>query len=117
MISLTRFTQVRDEIPGQLGARATKLSALAFPEEVRENAAIQVQLVDLFVDALENKCIRPDIIRDVPTWLSLAIDLAKYSKKVWQKTKRDGVWVRNQECGNQSKRKKALVVEKGELGN
>lgn len=48
-------------------------------------------MVDLFVDALENKCIRHDIIREVPTWLSLAIDLAKDSKKVWQKTKRDGV--------------------------
>lgn len=35
----TKRTQARDETPEELGARATKLSTLTFPEEVRENVA------------------------------------------------------------------------------
>lgn len=42
----------------------TKLSTIAFPEEVRENAGIQVQLVDLFVDTLKNEGIGHDMIKE-----------------------------------------------------
>lgn len=37
------------------------MPALAFPEEVRRNVAIQAQLMDLFVDVLENECIRHNV--------------------------------------------------------
>lgn len=59
-----RLTQVRDETPGNLGEGATKLSDLVFPEEVKENAAIQAQLADFFVDVLENERIRHEVIRE-----------------------------------------------------
>lgn len=52
MRSLIKLTQTRKEMTKELGARVTKLLTIAFPEEVRENATIQVQLADLFVDAL-----------------------------------------------------------------
>lgn len=68
-----RFTQARVKTSGELGSRATKLSALTFTEEVRENAAIQVQLPDLSVDSLWNECIRHDVIKEAPTRLSLSL--------------------------------------------
>lgn len=58
------------------------MSTLAFSEKVRENAAIQAQLADLFVDALEYEHIKYDLIREVQTRLSVAIDLAKDSEKL-----------------------------------
>lgn len=51
----------------------TKLSTVAFPEEVRENVNIQVQLVDLLVDTLENERIR----HESPVRLLVAINLVK----------------------------------------
>lgn len=36
----------------------TKLSTIAFPEEIIENDAIQVEFEDLFVDTLGNERIR-----------------------------------------------------------
>lgn len=58
-----KVTQAKDEIPEELRTRATKLSALAFHEEAKENVAIQVHLADLYVDELVNKRIRHDLIR------------------------------------------------------
>lgn len=63
MRKLMKLTQAWDETPGDLGARAKKLSVLVSPVEVKENAAIQTQLADLFIDELGNECIRHDVIK------------------------------------------------------
>lgn len=63
----------------ELGSRTMKLSTIAFLEEVKENAAIQVHLVDLLVDVLENECIRHNTIKKAPVELSVAISLVKDS--------------------------------------
>lgn len=76
------LTQAMDKTTRELGARAMKLSTMAFPEEIRENAAIRVQLADLFVNALGNERIRYDEIKEAPIKLSMAINLAKDSEKV-----------------------------------
>lgn len=53
MRSLIKLAQMKGKSPRELGVRVTKLSAFTFPEEIRENVAIQVQLVDLYVEATE----------------------------------------------------------------
>lgn len=45
-----------------------------------------VLLANLFADVLENECIRHDVIKEAPIKLSVAIDLAKDSEKVLEKT-------------------------------
>lgn len=82
MRNIMKLNYASDETPGELVARVTKLSALAFPGKVRENAAIQLQLADLFVDVLANKHIRHDAIKEVTARLSVAICLAKDGEKV-----------------------------------
>lgn len=82
-------------------------------KEVRENAAIQVQLVDLFVDALENKLIRYDIIKKDPKRLSVAISMVKDSEKSWGKMRGGEVWVRNQRGASQSEWRRSPIMEKG----
>lgn len=62
-----------------------------------ENVAIQVHLVDLFVDALDNECTMHVIIKEAPIRLSVAIDLAKYSDKVREKTRNSGMRVQDRE--------------------
>lgn len=62
-----------------------------------ENFAIQAQLGDLFVDALDNERTRHVMIKEAPIRLSVAIDLAKYSDKVWEKTKNRGMRVHGRE--------------------
>lgn len=81
MRSLMKLTQAGDETPGELGAKAMRLSAMAFPEEVKQNAAIQVHLANLFIDALENENNRHDVIKEASIRLSVVIDLAKDSRK------------------------------------
>lgn len=61
-----KLAQAKIETPRELGTRATKLSALAFPEEAKENADIQAQLADLFVNALEKERIRYNVIKEAP---------------------------------------------------
>lgn len=80
MRSLMKLTQARDEMTRKLGARVMKLLTIAFSEEVRENATIHVQLADLIMDVLEN-----DVIKEAPITLTVGIDLAKDSEKVWGK--------------------------------
>lgn len=67
----------RDEMTRELGSRTMKLSTIAFLEEAKENAAIQVQLADLLVDVLENECIRHNMIKKAPVGLSVVISLVK----------------------------------------
>lgn len=62
--------------------KARKLAALSFPEEVRENVTIQA---DMYAEALQNKCIRQDIIKEAPIKLSVAIALARDSQRIWEK--------------------------------
>lgn len=56
------LTQVRDKTPGEIGARARRLSVLTFPENVRENAVIHAKLAGKFFDVLKIECIRYDVI-------------------------------------------------------
>lgn len=88
MRSLIKFTQAREEMTKELGARATNLSTIAFSGEVRDNATIQVQLADLLVD---------EVIKEVPIILSVAIYLAKDSEKEWKKTRNSSAWVQCRE--------------------
>lgn len=97
MWRLIKLIQTKEETTTELGERATKLSTIAFPEEVRENVTIQVQLADLFVDALGNKPIRHDMIKGSPIRLSVAINLTKDSEKVWAKTRNSGTRVQGRE--------------------
>lgn len=55
MRSLIKLAQARDKSLEELETRAMKLSALAFPEEVRKYTAIQVKLADLYVEVLQNE--------------------------------------------------------------
>lgn len=50
-----------DETPGELGQNRVEEEIIITPEEVRENAAIQNQMADLFVDVMENEHIRHDV--------------------------------------------------------
>lgn len=62
------------------GARAGKLAALVFPEEIRINAIMQGQLADLYVEALHNECVRHGVIKEAPVKLSAAVALSKDSQ-------------------------------------
>lgn len=74
MRCLMKLSQAKDEIPEELGTRATKLSALTFLEEAKENVAIRVHLADLYVDALINERIRHGVIKETLVRLSVAIE-------------------------------------------
>lgn len=50
--SLMKLTHASYVTTRELEARVTEFSTMAFPEEVRDNAAIQVQLEDLFLGKL-----------------------------------------------------------------
>lgn len=88
MRALLKLSQLRDETPGELGARAGKLSSLAFPEVVRDNAVMQAQLADLYVEALSDERVRHDVLKEGPLRLSAAVELAGGSQCVWDKVKR-----------------------------
>lgn len=64
MRALLKLTQLRDEIPRDLGIRVEKLASLAFPEDVRANAVMQAQLADLYVEALSEERICHNVLRD-----------------------------------------------------
>lgn len=81
------LTQAGDETPDVLGTSTMKLSDLVFSDAVQEKAAIQAQFVDFFIDALEKECIKQGVIKKFPIRLSVAIDLAKFSEKVWKNTR------------------------------
>lgn len=90
MRALLKMTQLRDKTPGKLGARLEKLSLLAFPEVVRNNAVMQAQLANLYVEALSDERIRHNALKEGPLRLSAAVSLAKESQGVWEKVKRGG---------------------------
>lgn len=69
-----KLTPARDVTTSEMADRAMELSTTAFPEEVRQYAAIQVHLVNLFVDTLENERIRRDLINEAPVMLSVALN-------------------------------------------
>lgn len=66
-----------------IGGKGDELSTVAFPEELRENAAFQVYLADLYVDALGNERIRHDVIKEGRVILLVSINLAKDNERVW----------------------------------
>lgn len=39
------------------------MATLAFTQEIRVNTTIQAQLVNLYLEALHNECIRHDVIK------------------------------------------------------
>lgn len=59
------LAQTMGESLGELGVRAEKLAVLVFPGKVREKAAIQTQLADLYAEALQNERIRGDVMKEV----------------------------------------------------
>lgn len=77
MGGLRKFTQMKDKSPIELGMRATKLSTLAFHEEIRENVTVQAQLTDQ-----QNEHIRHDVIKEALVRFSVAIALVKNSKRI-----------------------------------
>lgn len=94
-----KLTQMKGESPGDLGVKAEKLATLAFTQEIRDNSAIQDQLVDLYVEALHNKRIRHDVIKKAATKLSTAIDLTKDSQKIWENVSEKGAVAQSREVG------------------
>lgn len=103
--SLIKLTQARDKRTSVMGARAMEFSTTAFSEEVRVYAAIQVHLVNFFVDALGNERIRRDVINEDPVMLSVALNLAKVKVKIWEKTRNRGMHVQvREESGSIGKR-------------
>lgn len=97
MRSLMNLTQAMDKTTRELRTRAMKLSTMTFPEEIRENATIRVQPVDLFVNALENERIRHDANKEALIRLSVSINLAKDSENVWEKTRNCGTRIQDRE--------------------
>lgn len=63
MKSLMKLAQMKGKSPGDLEVKAQKLAALAFPEEIRENIAIQAKLADLYVEALQNEHLWHDAMK------------------------------------------------------
>lgn len=108
---LIKLTEAGDETAGNSEAIATKLSSLAIPDEVKENAAIQAQLANLFTDALKNERIRQDVIKEVPIRFSLSRDLTKDDEKFWKKTRNIGARGQGRECLGiiKNRRKKSPV--------
>lgn len=54
------------ETSGDLGTRAERMATLAFPEEVKNNAVMQVQLTDLYVEVLSDERTRHDVLKEGP---------------------------------------------------
>lgn len=102
MRALLKMTQLRDETPGELRARAEKLSSVAFPDVVKNNGVMQAQLADLYVEALSDEHIHHDVLKEGPLRLSAAVALAKKSQGVWEKVKKGG---KIQELGQEVGRK------------
>lgn len=63
MRSLVKLVQLKDETSGELGAKAEKLAPMAFPKEFRNNAAMQAQLADLYVKALQGERVWDNVIK------------------------------------------------------
>lgn len=66
MRALLKLVQLRNETPGELGTRVEKLATLAFLENVKDNAVMQVQLADLYVEALTDEHIRHNVLKEGP---------------------------------------------------
>lgn len=60
------------------------MAVMAF-SEVNGNAAIQAQLVNMYVEAFQNECIRHNVIKEAPVKLLVAITLTKGSQRIWEK--------------------------------
>lgn len=85
---LLRLKQESGETPSELGERATELALLAYPEEAaRECKVIQAQLVDLYVDALQDDEVRNEILRGRPARLADALELARDGERFWDRSR------------------------------
>lgn len=96
MRGLMKLAHAKCEFPKELGVRNEELAVLAFQKEVKENAAIRVQLANLYLEALQNECIRHDVIKEAPVKLSAAIALAKKSQRILEKVKWMGTQAQSQ---------------------
>lgn len=47
------------------------MATLVCPKEVRNNAVMQAQLADLYVEALQNERIQQDVIKEAPAKFSI----------------------------------------------
>lgn len=88
MRALLKLSQQKDETPGELGTRLEKLVSLAFPEDVRNNSAMQAQLADSYAEALGDKRIHHNVLKEVPVKLQAAVTPARKNQGVWEKTKK-----------------------------
>lgn len=59
------------------------MTTLAFIQEIRDNAAIQAELVALYAEGLPNKRARNDVIKGAPTKLLAAIAFAMDSQRLY----------------------------------
>lgn len=64
MRSLMKLVHLRNKTTGELGVRSENLATLDFPEELTNNAVMQAQLAELYIEALQNECIRHDVIKE-----------------------------------------------------
>ena len=69
-----------------LGERIAGLAVLTFPElATRNSGPIQALLADVYMDALSDRELRGDVLREGPSTLAAAIEEARNSKRLWKK--------------------------------
>ena len=82
----SRLQQEESEDMGDLGERIAGLAALAFPEpETRNSGLIQALLADTYMDALSDRKLRGDVLREEPSTLAEAIEADRNSKRLWDR--------------------------------
>ena len=73
---------------GDMGERIAGLVALAFLElEIRNSGPIQALLADTYMDALSDRELRGDVLREGPSTLAEAIEAARNSERLWIRIK------------------------------
>jgi len=84
--ALIRIKQNQGETLAELVNRMMKLARIAYHDsEHREGRAVQVQLAEYFIDALNNPFIKQDVARANPETLSDALTVARESERLFER--------------------------------
>ena len=71
---------------GDLGERIAGLAALALSElEIRNSGPIQALIAVTYMDALSDRELRGDVLRERPSTLAEAIEAARNSERLWDR--------------------------------
>ena len=78
--------QKQGETLAELANRMRKLARIAYQDAGhKEGHAVQVQLAEYFVDALNKSFIKEDVVRANPKTLSEALTVARDSERLFQR--------------------------------